>query len=170
MRSRDTSIVLESWTKVLRWWMFCCILGCVTCCFIQLIDQGSTIFFQEWEDISSFHGFGREGILTGGVGPSFVFTKGSNFSVFFGWGSIFIVGVGRFTWPLLVSVSSLVSMAYLLFSNDLGGGTAEQLISTVQTENPNLLLCLGSIGKHPFLLGPSWPAVFWTFLHWFLVH
>ena len=130
MRSGDTSIILESWMNVFKWHIFLCISECVTCCFIQLINQRSIVFFQEWEDISSFHGF-EEGIVTGGVGPLFFFTKGSNFSVFLEWGNILIVGVGRFTQAVLVSVSSLARTAYLLFSNDLGVGTVGWLVSTI---------------------------------------
>ena len=144
--------------------MFLCISGCVTCCFIQLIDQGSTVFFQEREDISSFCGL-EEGIVTGSVGPSFVFTEGSNFSVFFGWGSIFIVGVSKFTRMLSVSVSLLSRTAYLLLNGNDLIGTVGRLVSTVQTENPSLVLHQESIGECPFLLGPSWPAELQTSLH-----
>ena len=84
------------------------------------------------------------------MGPLFFFTKGSNFSVFLERGNIFIVGIGRFTQAVLVSVSSLARTVYLLFSNDLGVGTVGQLVSTVQTENPNLLLCPGKVEEHPF--------------------
>ena len=55
-------------------------------------------------------------------------------------------------------------MVYLLFSNDLGVGTADRLVSTVQTENPDLLLCSEQIEKCPFLLCPSWLTVLQTFL------
>ena len=170
MRSRDTSIVLESWMKVFKWHMLLCMSECVTCCFIQLINQGSIVFFQEWEDISSFHGVRDVVILTGDMGPSFFFTEGSNFSVFFGWGMIFIIEVGQFTWTFSVLVLSSARTAYLLFSNDLEIGTAGWLVSTIQTENPSLLLCLGRTGEHAFLLDPSWLAALQTFLHWFLVH
>ena len=141
--------------------MFLCILGCVTCCFIHLIDQGSIVFFQDREDISSFCGIGGEGVVTGIVGQSFFFTEGSNFSTFFGWGSIFTCGVGRFTQTPSDSVSSLFRMAYLF--NDLIG-TAGRLVSTVGTENPSLVLHFEKIKQSLFLLGPSWPAEHQTFL------
>ena len=151
--------------KVLRWRMFRCMSGCATCCFIQLIDQGSTVFFQEQEDISSFCGLRGGGMETEGVGPSFVFTEGSNFSVFFGRGSILIWGVGRFTRTPSGSVSSLSRIAYLLLdSNDLFG-TAEWLVSTVQTENPSLVLHQKKMKWSPFLVGSSWPAELQTSLH-----
>ena len=160
MRSGDTSIVLESWMKLFRWRIFLCSSGWATCCFIHLIDQGSIVFFQEQEDISSFRGVGGEGIglETGIVGSSFFLTEGANFSCFFEWGNIFTWGVGRFTWISLVSVSSSARMAYLLF-NDLGS-TVGRLVSTVQTENPN---------RSPSLLAPSWLAESQTYHYWFPV-
>ena len=129
-----------------------------------MIDHGSTIFFQEQEDISSFCGIGGEGRVTRSIGPSLVFTEGSNFSVFFGRGSIFIVDVSKFTRTLLVSVSSLSRTAYLLLDGNDLIGTVEQLVSIVQTENLNLVLPQGKIEERPFLLGPSWPAELQTFL------
>ena len=155
--------------KVFRWHIFLCISGCTTCCFIHLVDQGSTVFFQEREDISSFCGVGGEGIETGIVGPSSFFTEGLNFSVFFGRGSILICDVGRFTWTSSGSVLSLARTAYLLFDcNDLFG-TVERLVSTVQIENPNLVLHWEKMRWSPFLLGPSWPTELRTFLLIFLV-
>ena len=99
------------------------------------------MFFQEREDISSFRGFLEEGIVdfeTGIVRPSFFLTEGANFSCFFGRGSIFTCDVGRFTRMSSDSVSSSARTAYLFF-DDLGC-TAGQLVSTVQIENPNLVL------------------------------
>ena len=142
--------------------------GCVTCCFIHLIDQGSIVFFQEREDISSFRGVGGEGIGTEIVGPLFFLTEGANFSCFFGWGSIFICGVGRFTRTPSGSVSSSARTAYLLFG-DLNG-TAGRLVSTVLIENLSLVLRQKKMKRSPFLLGPSWPAELQTFLHKFPVH
>ena len=110
------------------------------------------MFFQEREDISSFRGVGGEGIGTEIVGPLFFLTEGANFSCFFGWGSIFIWGAGRFTQISSVSVSSFARTAYLL-GDDLIG-TVGRLVSTVLTENPIL---------SPSLLAPSWLAEFRTY-------
>ena len=83
------------------------------------------MFFQEREDISSFRQVGREEVETGMQGPSLVFTEESNFSVFFGWGSILICDVGRFTWTPSGSVLSLSRTAYLLLDGNDLIGTAE---------------------------------------------
>ena len=96
------------------------------------------MFFQEQEDISSFREVGGEGVETGIVGPSFFLTEGANFSCFLERGSIFTCDVGRFTRTSSDSVSSSARTAYLFF-DDLGC-TAGQLVSTVQIENPNLVL------------------------------
>ena len=74
------------------------------------------------------------------------------------------MGVGRFTQTVSGSVSSLVRTAYLLLSNDLDVGTVDRLVSTVQIENPNLLLYPEKIGEHPFLLHSLWLTALQTFL------